>query len=167
MDNPTMTENLQPDRRHRTVRLPLVLYTTGRLFLAAVFLYACWEKIADPAGFAEAIRNYQLLPEALVTPAALLLPWVELVCGICLLVNRWTRGAALLITILMLIFTIALGINMARGMDISCGCFTLDQHAPAGMWRYMVRDCLLLGISAGILFFRPPQGGGGRSASTP
>jgi uncharacterized membrane protein YphA (DoxX/SURF4 family) len=135
-------------------RIVALLYTISRLLLGVVFLYACWDKILNPAGFAEIIRNYQILPSPLVVPSALLLPWVELVCGISLIVHRWTQGAALVVTLLMLIFMAALGYNMYRGVDVSCGCFTLDGKGTASMWSYMIRDTLLLVLAIGVMVYR-------------
>ena len=133
-----------------------MIYTASRLVLGAVFLYACWEKILDPAGFAKVIQNYQILPSHLVGPMALVLPWMELVCGISLIVHRWTKGAALVVTALMLVFMTALGINMVRGVDISCGCFTLTEEATPSMWRYMLRDIVLLAMSVWVLLYNWP-----------
>ena len=111
----------------------------------------------DPAGFSDVIRNYQILPPIFIEPVALILPWVELVSGISLILNRWTRGAALVVALLMMIFMTALGINMVRGVDISCGCFTLNQEATASMWYYMIRDILLLLMAAAILLYHHPR----------
>jgi hypothetical protein len=116
-----------------------------------VFVYASWDKVVDPSAFARAITNYQILPEVLIVPTAIFLPWLELVCGVCLIINRWAGGSAMILTALMVIFLTAMGFNIYRGMDVACGCFTLDQSAPASMWFYLLRDGIFLVMGIGAL----------------
>jgi uncharacterized membrane protein YphA (DoxX/SURF4 family) len=128
-----------------------ILVIVNRVMLGSIFIFASWDKVLDPAAFADAITNYQILPEIWVAPAAIFLPWLELTCGICLVVNRWTGGSAIIVTVLTVIFTIAIMISIYRGMDIACGCFTLDQRAPAGMWLYLLRDVIFLAMGVTTL----------------
>ena len=134
-----------------------LLYTAGRLLLGVVFLWASWDKILDPAAFARAVANYQIVPASVGNLSALVLPWIELVSGICLILNRWTRGSALITAALMAVFMGALGYNIFRGVDVSCGCFTLDEKAPGNMWLYLVRDSVFLAVAIGVL--RGPRPG--------
>jgi uncharacterized membrane protein YphA (DoxX/SURF4 family) len=144
-------------RRKLAKKTANVAYTVCRLLLGAVFVAASWSKILDPAGFAVIIANYQIVPPGVGQLAALFLPWLEMVCGLCLLINRWVQGAAHVVAVLMVVFMGALGYNMARGMDVTCGCFTLTDDAPASMWLYMIRDIILLVMTLGILRYRRPE----------
>jgi hypothetical protein len=54
---------------------------------------------------------------------ALLLPWLELFCGLALCLGRWIRAATLWISALLLSFSLALAINLARHHPVDCGCF--------------------------------------------
>lgn len=128
-----------------------LFFAMGRIVLGGVFVWASWDKILDPPAFAQAIANYQIVPPALGNQAALLLPWVEMVCGGCLILNRWTRGSALIIALLLAVFMGALGYNIYRGMDIGCGCFTLDQEAPGNMWLFLARDAVFLVIALAVM----------------
>lgn len=130
-----------------------VLYTISRIVLGGVFVYASWDKILDPVAFAQMIINYQIVSTGTANLSAMFLPWLELVCGICLIINRWPRGSAFIITGLMVVFMGALGYNIYRGMDVSCGCFTLTEKAPGNMWLYMLRDVLFLGMAIGIVLY--------------
>ena len=134
------------------------LYTAGRILLGAVFIYASWEKVFNPAAFAAIITNYQILPPSLVGPTALILPWVELICGISLILHRWVQGSALVVTGLMVVFIGAQGYNAYRGFDVVCGCFTLDASAPADFWRYLLRNTVLLAMAVYVLCDRPSEG---------
>ncbi len=131
-----------------------MVYAGGRILLGSVFVYASWDKIIAPEAFAQAIANYQILPTMLINPTALLLPWLELVCGLCLIFNRWIGGSTLVATVLMVIFMGALVYNALRGMDVSCGCFTLDEETPKSMWFYLARDAVLLAMAIGLMFSR-------------
>ena len=95
-------------------------------------------KVVDPAAFALAIKNYQLLPAGLIDPLAYWLPWLELVCGVGLLIGPVKRGAAVLICGQLLVFVAALVFNLWRGLDVDCGCFGsggADSHASQAIWR--------------------------------
>jgi uncharacterized membrane protein YphA (DoxX/SURF4 family) len=91
--------------------------------LAAIFVVAGFAKIADPPGFAQEVHNYQLLPAFAVNPFALVMPWLEVVTGVALFFGLARRTAAGIFGILLLVFIGALGINLARGRAVECGCF--------------------------------------------
>jgi len=117
---------------------PTVLGLACRLAAGATFLYASLDKIADPAGFARAIFHYRLLPTALLHPFALLLPWLEAVAGVALLIGLLRRGAALLATAMTVMFLGAIAAALARGLDITCGCFHTEGGHAVGvglLWR--------------------------------
>ena len=122
-----------------------------RCALALIFFYAAWEKIIFPREFAKAVYFYQLLPDFAVNLTAVVLPVLEFLLGACLLAGLCVRGASLISALLFLIFATALSINLARGLDISCGCF--GSSSGNINWLYLVRDVALLGISLWVLLF--------------
>ncbi|MFW5734189.1 MAG: MauE/DoxX family redox-associated membrane protein [Oceanidesulfovibrio sp.] len=127
-----------------------LLHRVLALVLAAVFIYACMDKLVHPDRFAASIRAYRLLPDMLVNGAAVWLPWLELTIGVLLIVNRWTAGALLLANLLLVVFTMALGVNAVRGIDVNCGCFMSDPGGAAGsMAWYITRDILFLAVGFG------------------
>ena len=132
-------------------------YHFTRLFLAGVFIYASLDKIMNPGPFAQAVFNYQVLPGELVNLTALILPWLELILGVCLLSDRWTMGASGLAAILMLTFMGLIFFNLARGLDISCGCFsTKPEEGPMDKLT-LLRDALFLVLAlclAGLTYYR-------------
>jgi uncharacterized membrane protein YphA (DoxX/SURF4 family) len=130
----------------------------ARLYLAAIFLLACWHKILEPAAFALDIATYQILPLYLVNPLAIVLPWVELAAGLMLLLGFRTRAAALLVAGMMAIFTVAISIAVAKGLDMSCGCFASQGSVEDPIsWRTILRDLswLLLAVYVFILDCKP------------
>ncbi len=119
-------------------------YHFTRLILAGVFIYASLDKILNPDAFAQAIFNYQVLPGELVNLTALILPWLELILGVCLLSGRWMTGASSLAAILMAVFIGLIFFNLARGLDISCGCFSTKPAEGPMDKLTLLRDTLFL-----------------------
>jgi putative oxidoreductase len=116
-----------------------------RLALAGVYLYAAWPKIVDPAGFAKAIYNYQMVPDAFINLMAVFLPWLELFAALALLlVPPLRRGALLLIAAMTVVFIAAIGIAMARGINIDCGCFSTTGQGMRTGWLHLLLDFGLL-----------------------
>lgn len=105
------------------------LTTRVQFVLAAVFVVAGFGKIADPPGFAHEIHNYGLLPGAAVNVLALALPWLEVVCGLALFLGLARRSAARILGALLVVFTIAISINLVRGRPVDCGCFGTSKVA--------------------------------------
>jgi uncharacterized membrane protein YphA (DoxX/SURF4 family) len=86
-------------------------------------MYAGVLKVLDPIGFAGDIENYHIVPWLIGAPLAIYLPWLEIACGIALIVHRAERGALTILAVLMLVFIGASIVAKVRGIDVSCGCF--------------------------------------------
>jgi uncharacterized membrane protein YphA (DoxX/SURF4 family) len=125
-------------------------YHFTRLVMAGVFIYASIDKIIHPDLFAEAVYNYQVLPGYLVNLTALILPWLELTLGTCLLINRWMAGASALAAMLMALFVGLTLFNLARGLDISCGCFSASPDDDPITMLTLARDICFLIFSLGL-----------------
>jgi uncharacterized membrane protein YphA (DoxX/SURF4 family) len=132
-----------------------LLAICARLVLGAVFIYACIDKIAHPDAFAKAVYNYQILPDIFINLTAIILPWLELILGIFLVTGVFREGSVSLSTLLLVVFMSAMVFNLARGLDIDCGCFSTSTERKSGtpMVWYVIRDSLFL-VPAFYLFFR-------------
>jgi uncharacterized membrane protein YphA (DoxX/SURF4 family) len=117
----------------------------ARIALAAVFIGASFYKIATPAEFAHQIYNYRILPPWAINPAANLIPWLQLFCGLGLLTRLFSRGASIWIVVLMAVFQIALASALFRGLNISCGCFKAG--GSSATWMTFGRDFLILSLA--------------------
>jgi uncharacterized membrane protein YphA (DoxX/SURF4 family) len=146
----------RPDRRHSIIR---AAYHGARIVLGVTFVYASIHKILDPAAFATAVYNYQILPGSLVNLAALVLPWLELIVGAMLILNVWMPGAVSVVTGLLALFAGALVFNMARGLDIGCGCFTAASAKNDMTMLTLLRDGAFLVLSLFLLFLTLRKGG--------
>jgi uncharacterized membrane protein YphA (DoxX/SURF4 family) len=121
-----------------------------QIALGAIFVFAALPKIADPPSFAHMIYNYRILPSGLINISALIMPWAELIAGLCLILGVWVRPARWIIGAMLVVFMVAITINLARDNAIDCGCFNV---ADAGkthderirdMWMVLVRDAGML-----------------------
>ncbi len=123
------------------------VHVFARVVFGGLFVVASLDKILHPRAFAEIVYNYHLLPDALVNATAILLPWVELTAGLLLAFGRLALGASVVLCGLMAVFLAALGFNLARGLDVACGCFSTvgGKGSPASD---LARDgaILLLGL---------------------
>lgn len=122
----------------------------ARWLLGVIFIASALGKIVDPAGFADSIAAYRLLPLYAVNVFALILPWVELLVGFSLLNGVAFQSAALIAAIMNVIFIAAVASAMARGLDIDCGCFTVTESKVG--WEILVRDAVFLAMSLFVLF---------------
>ena len=134
----------------------MTLYVVFRLAFGAVFVWASWDKLLYPQAFADVISNYKILPGFLINPVAVILPWTEMVCGVSLVVGFVRGGSLLTLNGLLLIFLMALALSLYRGLDISCGCFSLGQDGEKIALETLARDAVLLifGIWLGFLEFK-------------
>ena len=114
-----------------------------------VFAAAAAPKIAHPAEFALAIYRYQLVPHDFINALAVFLPWLEMVCAVALVfVPRYRSGALVLILLMLAVFTTAISINLYRGIDIACGCFSVNAAKGHLGWLSLVRNTALIAASA-------------------
>ncbi len=110
-------------------RLPLVRLGLA-LLLGGIFIYTGVVKALDPLHFASEIANYRLVSWPIGMLAAFYLPWLEIFCGLALMLS-WLRSGATAILIAAMSFFIVLSVvTRARGIDLACGCFG---HAGKGL----------------------------------
>lgn len=109
--------------------------TLLRILLGVLFLAAGWPKFQDPAAFSASVAHYHLLPETAGRVVALVLPPLELLIGVCLVLGVLDAGASLLALALLVVFTGAIGSALARGLDISCGCFDTEGGSRVGLGK--------------------------------
>lgn len=115
--------------------------------VAAIFIYAGVLKMLDPVQFASDIDNYKILPWPISVALAFYLPWLEIFCGFALVVRLFYRGALSMLTVLILVFTLATVAAKVRGLDITCGCFG---HASQN-WSFPAHLATNLAILAALV----------------
>ena len=128
-------------RRWDATGLPLL---AARLALGGTFVWLGLGKAGDPVTFLKLIREYDLVPASqpsLLTAMAVALPWLEIWCGMLLLLGVAVRGAALTALGLLVVFT---GAITLRALDIraaqelafcaikfDCGCGSGEEYVCA------------------------------------
>jgi uncharacterized membrane protein YphA (DoxX/SURF4 family) len=132
-----MTTFLSRTGARRAVELALYL------ILGGVFIYAGWTKIGAPLRFADSIATFHLIPERLIIPFALALPVFEIIAGLMVVTGIWRSVGCMSLILLCVIFLVAIGAALARGIPVSCGCFGGDEIA-ARPWFEALRDAVLL-----------------------
>jgi uncharacterized membrane protein YphA (DoxX/SURF4 family) len=147
------TGHQHPITAHVTQKWLQAAAVTARLILAGVFIYAAYDKILRPAAFAEAVYNYQILPDSVVNITALVLPWLELVLGFLLLAGIWIPGAVIWVNLLMVTFLSAMAFNLARGLDIHCGCFSTESTGGKISGWEILRDSSFLILTVYLLWY--------------
>ena len=136
--------------------LSQIIYYGPRLILGVVFIYTSFDKILHPALFAKIVYNYQILPDGLINSTALVLPWLEFIMGIFLIIGLWMPGTVVLCNILLVSYLGALLFNLARGLDISCGCFSTSTESSINIWDVLWdASFLLLSVYLFFVVFGP------------
>ncbi|MGH2575771.1 MAG: MauE/DoxX family redox-associated membrane protein [Ignavibacteria bacterium] len=123
---------------------------TVRVILGILFIYASLDKIASMSDFAKVIHNYRLLPVSLENLFAIFLPWIEFITGMFLIVGKFSKGSLLIYSSLLVIFIIALFQAQLRGLDINCGCFSVNPSSTSNIWMRIFLDLIMLFFSVNL-----------------
>ena len=138
-----------------------ILLTIGRIALAAIFIVAAYAKLKPQAPvpwsmgsmrvslsmFAMQVDSYQLLPPAIVSPAAHFLPPFELFIGLWLLSGIALRYAALVTSLLLTVFFAVMVRSYFLGLEINCGCFGPGERLGP---MTLLRDGSLLALAIAV-----------------
>ena len=123
-----------------------------RLVVGGMFVWAGVSKIIDPLGFAQNIANHRVFPEGISFFLALVLPWIEVICGVLLILGIFRSASALLLSGFLAVFLVLSTVTILRGIDIDCGCFgSLSGKVD---YKLILMDSVLLFFSLNIYFSR-------------
>jgi hypothetical protein len=120
--------------------------------LGISFLAAAVPKLRHPKGFVLAVLEYRVLPNRLSWFYARLLPPLECLLALLLLTGVAVRSAAVVVSLLLLSFIVAVGINLLRGRELDCHCFGKVTRRPIG-WRLLLQDVALLCSAIALVAF--------------
>lgn len=119
---------------------------------AGLLLLAARHKLTSPAAFRAVLRDYRLLPDALVPPAGWMIPSVELLIAAGWL-STWTgavaaRVAATATAALLATYTFAIVVNLLRGRHyVSCGCSLTGGEGEHLSWALVSRNGVLVALA--------------------
>jgi len=125
-----------------------------RLVLGAIFIVAGASKIGHGAEFAAQIAGFRILPQPVIAPMALALPFLEVLLGGYLVLGLFTRTAGWIAVLLLALFDGAIASAVIRGMTVSCGCFGPNDKTVT-TWAEVARDAIFV-LLAVIVALRAP-----------
>jgi len=137
----------------RSVGRPSIVWPVLAFVIGAVFVYAGATKILDPLAFANDISHYRILSWPLGIRLEFYLPWLEIFCGLALIVGRLRTGGTAILLALTVIFIGASIAARARGIDLTCGCFGSVGKGLSFSWHLAIDFAILGGLLA--LYFSP------------
>ena len=140
----------------RTANMLAVL---ARGLLGAAFIYMGLNKTLHPVEFLKLMRQYDMLDHSLLLNlVAATLPWLEIFCGLLVVLGIAIRGAAVVLLAMLVPFTVlvlqrALALHEAGGVPFcaikfDCGCGT----GEVLICRKLMENSLLMALSAGLIF---------------
>lgn len=120
-----------------------------RLVVGGVFIWAGILKILDPLEFAQNIANYRVVSRDISFFLALVLPWLEVLCGVLVILGIFRSASSLLLSGMLGIFLVLITVTILRGLDVDCGCFgSIGRHVD---YRLLLTDIVLLYMTLNIL----------------
>lgn len=135
-----------------------------RWLLGLLLVWAALGKLANLQEFHVTLAAYRLpLPPSLLRGAGMVLPWLELLCGLLLLGGMRKRAALTWSLVMFLTFFVCTGQAWFRGLKITCGCLDLrivgiQPGSPAVAMLESVEFAflrsLVLAVVAGFLLWR-------------
>ncbi|MFX0577816.1 MauE/DoxX family redox-associated membrane protein [Nocardia nepalensis] len=133
------------------------------LFLLAVrFVVAGWllaAAVAKWVGFSEfvsAVRAYRLVPVQAVRAVAVGVVLAETLCAVLLVTGALVTVAGAVAGLLLVVFAVAMGINVRRGRRIACGCASSSGDRVVS-WALVARN-LVLAVAVGLVAALPVTG---------
>lgn len=140
-------------RRIDASGVPLLL---TRLLLGGMFIYMGVSKLGHPIEFLKLIRMYHMLPETppyFLNGTAIVLPWLEILCGALVILGFGLRGAALQMFVMLSVFTTVilwrtLAIRGQTGQPFTeiafdCGC----GGGVVIIWKKLLENVGLWGLA--------------------
>ncbi|MHC4737304.1 MAG: MauE/DoxX family redox-associated membrane protein [Planctomycetota bacterium] len=116
-----------------------------RIALGILFIYGGLYKIRQPYDFLSSVYSYELVGPKTGVLVAVILPWLELLVGVCLVGGVFISGALLFTAGMASLFTYTLSSALLSGLNISCGCFgATDQPIN---YLSVIRTCVIMLLS--------------------
>jgi Methylamine utilisation protein MauE len=143
----------QPDGLDAMAGLVLLF---ARWVIAGIFLRSGISKSLALTEFRSAVANYKLLPAGLVTPVAFGLPFAEIAAAVLLGVGVLPVLVAAALAVLLTAFSVAIGVNLARGRVFDCGCAGSAAAPRLISWRHVAADLVLAGAAVAVAVAPPP-----------
>ena len=117
--------------------------------LSFLFLYSGVQKMNDLNAFYESVLSFQIVHGFTAKATVYIIPPLEIICAIGLLIPSLKKGASLILSLLLIFFTLLIVDAWMRGIDVDCGCFgTSDTGFNAA--KAIARDIAMFAGTAWI-----------------
>jgi uncharacterized membrane protein YphA (DoxX/SURF4 family) len=125
-----------------------------RVLVGALFIAAGAAKVGHFNDLAAAIAGFRILPEPVIGPLAVVLPFFEIGLGLYLVAGLFTRAAASVGAVQLVIYAAAIASAVIRHIPANCGCFGPQDTAKAD-WPHVAADLALAAVCA-LVAWRAP-----------
>ncbi len=124
------------------------------IVLGVVFLVSAIPKLRHPEGFVLIALEYRLLPPFLGHLYGRIIPPLEFLVALLMLSGTAVGLVAIVVSLLLFSFIVAIAINMVRGRDLDCNCFGPNKRRKVG-WILLFQDGVLLGFALSLTMLIP------------
>jgi uncharacterized membrane protein YphA (DoxX/SURF4 family) len=124
-----------------------------RLGIGIEFILVGARKVFKVQDFRAAIRNYSIIPDRMLTAAAVSISGVEVVAGTMLVIGIALSVAAGLIAALALAFAFAIAVNLRRGRSFDCGCG--GDVSGVISWKHVLVNSIFVAAAVAIAVAPP------------
>ncbi len=119
-----------------------------RLVVGGVFIWAGLLKILGPLEFAQDIANYRVFSRDISFVIAIVLPWIEILCGVLVILGIFRTTSSLVLSGLLVAFLVLITATILRRIDVECGCFgSLGRRVD---FLLLLTDSILLYLTLNI-----------------
>jgi len=126
-----------------------------RLGFGVLLIAASIDKILNPREFAETVFNYQVIGEGVSLWIAVSLPFLETMVGLLLILNIWPDTTTWINALLMSAFLVLVTQAYFRGLNISCGCFKINEPEVIGINKILLNICFA-GLAWVLVWLKKP-----------
>lgn len=113
------------------------------LLLGGIFLVSALPKLCHPKGFILTVLEYRILPPYLSKFYGTILPPLELALALFAITGIMMRFVAIIMSLLLFSFIVAISVNIKRRRDLNCNCFGMLKKRPIGK-TLLIQDGMLL-----------------------
>lgn len=126
-----------------------------RFIIAGVFIRAGMAKLFGLEEFRRAVKNYEIVPAGLTRITALSVVAVELTAGLLPLLGILPVVVAAILASLLVCFSAAIAINLARGRVFDCGCDGNSTAPQLISWGHVGANIVLAALAAAVSIAPP------------
>lgn len=117
--------------------------------IALLLLRSSFTHLGNPYYFLSEVYEYKVLGINAGYWFSIFLPFAQLVAAAALLVRYWIQETYLFVALLFLSMVGVQAVTMARGLDISCGCFGASSSLKVGWVTISIAGGVALGAFIG------------------